>query len=326
MKELSPSMLPKLDECPLFVGKEGSSEAAQRGTRIDAVIRRVIEQGEDIPADEDYEAIAYGVNMLRELGDNYVETRESHLAMAVPGLSRLGTADAVCPGRRWVADIKTGQARDYRAQLAAYALACMDHYQADEWTTHTIYVDQKTTRTERYTYEEATRLVGDLIAKSTDDWASPRLCEYCDWCANKPNCTAIVTQSRLALETARSEQSLDDIKAEIYATDESLSEFVRRFKFLEKELAEDAITELRSRVEQREVPGWKLVEVRGQETIPASAVVATGATTEQLMSVLGTLKGTQFRDLCAKVGAEIDETTIIRSASIKQLRQSKTKN
>jgi hypothetical protein len=135
-----------------------------------------------------------------------------------------------------------------------------------------------------------------------------------------------VTQSRLALETARSEQSLDDIKAEIYATDESLAEFVRRFKFLEKELADDAIAELRSRVEQREVPGWKIVEMRGQEIIPADTVVATGATTEQLMSVLGTLKGNQFRDLCAKVGAEVDETAIIRSTPIKTLRQSKNKN
>lgn len=320
-------MLPKLDECPLFVGKEGSSEAAERGTRIDAIIRRVIEQGEDIPADEDYEAIAYGVNMLRELaGDFPIETRESHLAMAVPGLSRLGTADAICPSLRWVADVKTGQARDYRLQLAAYALACMDQFQQEEWTAHTIYLDKQTVRTERFTYEEATRLVGDLIAKSTDDWASPRLCEYCDWCANKPNCTAIVTQSRLALETARSEQSIDDIRAEIYATDETLAEFVRRFKFLEKELAEPAIAELRSRVEQREVPGWKIVEMRGQETILAEAVVATGATTEQLMSVLGTLKRNQFQDLCIKVGVEFNEAAIIRSAPIKQLRQTKNKN
>jgi hypothetical protein len=44
MKEFSPSMLPKLASCPVFVGASGASEAAERGTRIDQAIRETIAQ------------------------------------------------------------------------------------------------------------------------------------------------------------------------------------------------------------------------------------------------------------------------------------------
>jgi hypothetical protein len=39
--------------------------------------------------------------------------------MVVPGLSRPGTADAVCVEKKWVADIKSGQIRNYREQAMA---------------------------------------------------------------------------------------------------------------------------------------------------------------------------------------------------------------
>ena len=44
MKEISPSMLPKLASCPVFVGSGGASLAAERGTKIDQAIREAIEQ------------------------------------------------------------------------------------------------------------------------------------------------------------------------------------------------------------------------------------------------------------------------------------------
>jgi hypothetical protein len=138
-KEISPSSLPKLAECALFEGAGGTSAAAERGTAIDLAIRNCISaehdvaiMGEDADAiavtflGEDADAIAYGAEELTRLAKgSFVETREEYLAMAVPGLSKLGTADAVCKAEKWVADIKTGQVRNYREQLAAYALACM---------------------------------------------------------------------------------------------------------------------------------------------------------------------------------------------------------
>ena len=127
-KEISPSTLPKLAECALFEGAGGTSSAAERGTAVDLAIRNLISAENDVAiVGEDAGAIAYGVDELTRLAKgSFIETREEYLAMAVPGLSKLGTADAVCKEQKWVADIKTGQVRDYRNQLQAYALACME--------------------------------------------------------------------------------------------------------------------------------------------------------------------------------------------------------
>ena len=127
-KEISPSTLPKLAECALFEGASGTSAAAERGTAVDVAIRNLISAEHDVAiVGEDAGAIAYGVEELKRLAKgSFVETREEYLAMAVPGLSKLGTADAVCKEQKWVADIKTGQVRDYRNQLQAYSLACME--------------------------------------------------------------------------------------------------------------------------------------------------------------------------------------------------------
>jgi hypothetical protein len=152
VSELRASSLPKLAECPVFVGAGGYSEAAARGTRIDEDIRDIIagKAVEPAEAPENKEAITWGAQTLLAYADGSpVETREEYLQMDVPGLSRPGTADAVCVERRWVADIKTGQIRNYREQMAAYSLACMDAHWETSWTAHVVYVDQKVVRSLR---------------------------------------------------------------------------------------------------------------------------------------------------------------------------------
>ena len=94
-KELTPSMAPKLAECAVFVGASGASAAAQRGTAIDYAIRMAMDGNEShlhqLPID-DLNAANWGIDTLRRLsGGEHVETREEYLAMAVPGLSKLGT-------------------------------------------------------------------------------------------------------------------------------------------------------------------------------------------------------------------------------------------
>jgi hypothetical protein len=100
VSELRASSLPKLAECPVFVGSGGYSEAAERGTRIDNYIRDIV-VGKEVPPPEDEgedrAATTWGVQTLLDLADGSpIETREEYLQMDVPGLSRPGTADAVC--------------------------------------------------------------------------------------------------------------------------------------------------------------------------------------------------------------------------------------
>ena len=122
MKEISPSVTPKLACCPLFEGAGGSNAAASRGTNIDIVTRELvqgIQPSIQLSAEDAYVA-TWGETKLKELAKGeYIETREEYLGMAVPHLGKMGTADGLCRSLSWVADIKTGQVRNYREQLAA---------------------------------------------------------------------------------------------------------------------------------------------------------------------------------------------------------------
>lgn len=175
----------------MFEGAPGTSEAAARGTRLDEIIRSVWAGGEApaLPEDE-LDAVQFALATLKLLaGGHEVETRESELSAAVPvpGV-KPGTMDALCIAGGWLADFKSGQIRSYHAQMAAYALACMDAYFADEWGTHLIFVDQKQVVSHTFTREEAEQLVSGIV--NAPKVETP--CEYCGWCGRFESCPAVL--------------------------------------------------------------------------------------------------------------------------------------
>jgi len=332
-KEISPSTLPKLAECALFDGAGGTSAAAERGTAVDLAIRNLISAEHDVAiVGEDAGAITYGVEELTRLAKgSFVETREEYLAMAVPGLSKLGTADAVCKDQKWVADIKTGQVRNYRNQLMAYSLACMEDNFEMSWTAHVIYVDQAMIRSYDFTYEEAKQGTQRVIDRATSADAKPTPCEYCSWCKHFNNCHAIVRQaeSAIALVPEATGNSIEAIKDRILATPESLGSFIREWKLAEKEIAEPLLGHLKTRLESGdEVAGWKLTSVSGRRFVEAEAIAkaSEGITKETLILALGgKMSEKSYLELCANNGVEPDTTAIKAGAPTTQLRQTKIK-
>ena len=335
-KEISPSSLPKLAECALFEGASGTSAAAERGTAVDLAIRNLI-AGDDLEpmADVvgfDFSPIDFGVKQLKRLARNsFIETREEYLAMAVPGLSKLGTADAVCKEQKWVADIKTGQVRDYRNQLMAYSLACMEDNFEMSWTAHVIYVDQAMIRSYEFTYEEAKQGTQRTIDRATSADAKPTPSEYCSWCKHFNNCHAIVRQaeSAIALIPEATGNSIEVIKDRILATPESLGSFIREWKLAEKEIAEPLLGHLKTRLESGdEVAGWKLTSVSGRRFVEADAIIkaSEGITKETLILAMGgKLSEKSYIEFCANNGVEPDTTAIKAGSPTTQLRQTKVK-
>jgi len=335
-KEISPSTLPKLAECALFEGANGTSSAAERGTAVDLAIRNLVAGNELEPMADvvgfDFSPIAFGVKQLKRLARNsFIETREEYLAMAVPGLSKLGTADAVCKDQKWVADIKTGQVRNYRNQLMAYSLACMEDNFETSWTAHVIYVDQKLIRSYDFTYEEAKQGTQRVIDRATSAEAKPTPCEYCSWCKHYNNCNAIVRQaeSAIALIPEATGNSIEAIKERILATQESFGSFIREWKLAEKEIAEPLLGHLKTRLENGdEVAGWKLTSVSGRKFVEADAIAkaSEGITKETLILAMGgKLSEKSYIELCANNGVEPDTTAIKAGAPTTQLRQTKIK-
>lgn len=189
---IRPSSLPKLACCRCYVSQSGTSEAAARGTRLDAILRSAwpnnVKALEELEGD-DLEAVRWGFKTLELLScGNSIETREEELQAVVPvdGV-KSGTLDALCVAGGWLVDFKTGQIRDYAAQMAAYALACMDAYYADEWTTHLLFIDQQLTVSHSWTREEAEQLVLSIVNKPK----VPTPFENCSWCGAFETCEAV---------------------------------------------------------------------------------------------------------------------------------------
>lgn len=333
IKEISPSSLPKLAECALFSSAPGASAAAERGTLLDKAIRELLVDDPttfDSLEAEDKKAVEWGVEELRVLSGGYhVETREEYLGMEVPGLSKPGTADAVCIRAKWVADIKTGQVRNYRQQLAAYALACMDEHFADSWTGHVVYIDQRLRRTYDFTREQAEATVSNLIAEASSRLAEPTPNEYCGWCANFNSCKALVRQSSEALALVNGGRALDEIRAEIAADPVQLSVFAANWKAAEKHIADPLIELLKSRLgEGEEIPGWKVTTSAGRQFVEAEAIAKASANVSKetlILALGGKMSAEKFRQFCADGGVEMDESAVKAGAPITTLRQIKTK-
>lgn len=188
---IRPSSLPKLQECRCYLSKPTSSEAAARGTALDAIIREQWINPSPVEglSPEDDAAVTFAFSTLKLLsGGMRVETQEDQLQAVVPvdGV-KAGTMDALCVAGGWLADFKTGQIRDYAAQMAAYSLACMDAYFSDEWTSHLIFVDQKQVVSHHWTREEAEQLVTSIVNAPKE----PTLCDYCTWCGAFETCPLV---------------------------------------------------------------------------------------------------------------------------------------
>lgn len=332
-KEISPSSLPKLAECALFTSAPGASPAAERGTLLDRALRELFLDDPttfDTLDAEDKAAVEWGVAELRTLSGGYhVETREEYLGMEVPGLSRPGTADAVCVRAKWVADCKTGAVRNYRQQLAAYSLACMQEHFADSWTAHVIYIDQRLRRTYDFTREQAEATVSNIIAEASSRLADPTPNEYCGWCANYNTCRAIVRQSSEALTLVHSETSLTEIRDKILADPIQLSAFVSNWKLAEKAIAEPAIDALKAKLSDgKEIPGWKVSSTAGRDYVEADAIAKASANVSKetlILAMGGKMSGKNYRQFCAECGVEVDEQAVKCGAPITTLRQIKAK-
>ena len=333
IKEISPSSLPKLAECALFTGAPGTSSAAERGTLIDKAIRELLVDDPttfDALTAEDQAVARWGVDELRTLSGGYhVETREEHLGMEVPGLSKPGTADAVCVRAQWVADIKTGAVRNYRQQLSAYCLACMHEHFADSWTAHVIYVDQRLRRTYTFTREQAEATVSAVITEASSRLAEPTPNEYCGWCAHANSCRALVRQSSEALALVKSETSLAEIRDKILANPVELSAFAANWKLAEKQIAEPVLDALKERLAAGEdIPGWKVTTGAGRQFVEADAIARASANVSKetiILALGGKMSAEKFRQFCADAGVEVDESAVKAGAPITTLRQIKTK-
>ena len=192
---LRPSNLPKLAVCACYVSNPDAGPAAARGSALDGLFRARMQGCPDQaemfyqPSADDLAAVEWAVNTLRALvADSVVLTREDDCRVVIPGFENPGTADALILDKLSHADLKTGAMRNYREQMAAYALGLMEAHFASEWTAHLLFCDQRELVTIRFTYREVKATVEKVIAAYYNPAKQPTPCEYCGWCAKAETC------------------------------------------------------------------------------------------------------------------------------------------
>ena len=248
------------------------------------------------PTREDDEAIEWSMTILRTLaGSSEVITQEQACRVQIPGLSSGGTADAILPKKLAHADLKTGQKRNYREQMAAYALGFMEQYFATEWTAHVLFCDQREVVTHHFTFEEAARIVGQVRDRYFDLNKKPSICSYCNWCAKANSCDARLREASRALEATSPGFNFEPILAD----NTRLGNFLRACAVLDV-FREQAAEALKERLKAgASVAGWKLTSRKGSEYIDN---VSLGLYIKELgfgpvLGAYGNLSAKKFREI-----------------------------
>lgn len=198
-KPISPSRLNELAKCRCFIHASISSPAAQRGTKLDSLIRKAwtagttdILQAANLNS-KDLRAAAWVYDQLAILASDLpsrdlivTETKRLRVEINdIPGASG-GPMDAACFYAGWTLDVKTGKMRDYTPQMAAYSYGCMVQTGKREWRTYDAFADLEILTEERFSRDQARGIITDIV----DAPMVPRRCEICDRCLLKGKCEA----------------------------------------------------------------------------------------------------------------------------------------
>jgi PD-(D/E)XK nuclease superfamily protein len=231
-----PSKFPALEACIRFEGTPVDSEAARRGTDIHAEIAKWFRAPQDFVISTEAQ---WALSEINRLNVNPILTEQVVMILDELGEEiTSGTIDLVGESGEdlWIFDWKTGDKRDYSAQLAAYALAVMDDNKGFQKVVVAVcYVDLRETEIYDLDYATANARVLELYERwKARKTLSPTLCHYCDWCALKGSCEAWIRQAETALaisETLNANlRAIDNLKN----SPGQLSEFLIAYDRLKK--------------------------------------------------------------------------------------------
>jgi hypothetical protein len=338
------SSLPKLAECLCYEAKPGEAgPAAVRGTLLDAWFRKELremwERTQPLPEtlgrprarleeleSGDLEAVLWAVEAVRELAAGAkILSEDEECKVRTPGMEHVGTADAIILQRKIVVDLKSGQVRNYREQVAAYALGLMEEHFANKWTCVLLFCDAREVVVHEFTYGEAWELVGGILQAAAHPARKPVLCDYCNWCANAETCSARVQAVEAMSELAAIVEPLTEDQRG-WVLESLLEDRVATGRFLAQAKVFDAF---REKVEERvrelleadpeAVPGWRLRAGGTSEVVFAddlARLVEAGTITwDGVLGAMGTMSGKKFRELWTREMATGEMPAVIRSGA-----------
>ena len=263
---------------------------------------------------------------MQELaGGAKILSADADCKVTTPGMEHTGTADAIVPERLLVIDLKSGKVRNYREQVAAYALGLMEEYFAGRWTCVLLFCDAREMVVHEFTYEEAEALVGGILKAARDPAKKPVLCDYCNWCAFSTSCDARMEAVEQTLEIVSIVEPLTMDQRE-WVVESLLEDREGTARFLAQAKVFDAF---RERVEERvkeiltadaeALPGWKLRSGGTSEVVFADdlkrLVVSGTLSMGGVLEAVGNMSGRKFRELWTREMVTSEVPAVIRQGA-----------
>lgn len=276
---LSPSKFPAWEACPCFESGP-AGEAAEHGAKLhERLARHLHGRGNAFEglAPEDRESLEWVAEEIRQLCDGAasggVEERLTYKRGGKGKAVYFGTADVVAYGpdnSAVLIDFKSGEVRDHRAQLAAYAAALMEGTpELETVTAWLLFGRYRRAISHTFTRAEAVEIVESIIAKRTDPERQPVPCDYCAWCAARMTCPALVARAVAVAENR--EDWRGELPAEWHPSTITDPEQMAKALTLARFVSDwsDSVRHHATELAKggAEIPGYKLQERRGRKEI-----------------------------------------------------------
>lgn len=229
-------------------------------------------------------------------------TDEDRLTVKTPMLdSNSGTMDCHIPQQRIIIDLKSGMVRNYKEQLAAYAMEVMNDRFEEKYEAYLLFLDSQTVVKYIFTFEEAQGIVAAIRMATLDPYKQLKVNQYCGWCGSKDTCQeriSMAARSMAALDTAeRFDAILDDpIELADFLTGvEALDDLYKRAKAKGVDYISEGV----------EVLGYKMVARKGNETLPneqlSEFITANNIQSHDVASLAGNPSKSKFLKFAAEV-------------------------
>jgi len=265
-----PSSLPMVAQCSSFEAGGGAfaDEGVERHKYFAALgranVTEVEARAEQLPED-DQDGVNWAFNYVNaHASKDFPIQWETTLHFRDENFEAIygGTPDAVCGFE--IFDLKWRE-RDYRAQMAAYALMLLLDQDFDRVRVHVLFAESQKAVVYDFTIEEALAVLTPIHARIFN--GEPETpCDYCGWCSRALTCPAL-NQRAQAVAAGREDWALQQYHTSAIASPIEMGKALRLARFLKKWIAavEHHAREM-AVVRGEQIPGASVKSRQGKQT------------------------------------------------------------